>query len=232
MEKNYFSQSSIPDTNLLKMSTLFRRREKINKRVIDVTIALPVFILVLPLIVVIFILIRLETPGNPFFLQSRLGRGGKLFTIYKFRTLYIHHFGMIAEQEEPADYRITPFGKILRRTKLDELPQLLNVLLGYMSLVGPRPYPPCEFAFNKTLDENRLLAKPGLTGAAQISGNVYLGKENIGWADSWYIEHYSFRLDVRILLYTLSAIIKGESSNHDPLHIRSLMPVKDYKLLM
>ena len=204
-------------------SKLFSLSATLLKRVFDLFTSLVLIPLFLPVILLISVIICIESTGNPFFIQRRIGQHGNPFIIFKFRTLYVHHFGLIADEEEPADYRIPPFGKVLRRTKLDELPQLLNILLGRMSFIGPRPHTPNEFDFSKNADANRLLAKPGLTGVSQISGNKILSKPNIAWMDIWYINNYSFMLDIRILFYTITAIIRGEKSHYDPMNLHRFL---------
>jgi len=205
---------------------MFNSMQVIIKRFIDVLFSLLLLVLLMPVIFLTAILILLESPGNPIFTQKRVGKNGRLFTIYKIRTLYKHHFGEIQEQEEPHAYRITPIGKYLRRSKLDELPQLLNILLGDMSFIGPRPY--TQFDFDEDLRFNRVLMKPGLTGLAQISGNNYLGKSNIAWMDMWYIKNYSLLIDVKILFFTFPAIVKGEHKLSDPFNLHSKLPVKNF----
>ena len=163
----------------------------------------------LPIIVLIMILVRLDSKGNPIFFQKRVGRNGAVFTIFKIRTLYVKHFGIIAEQNEPSEERITRIGKHLRRSKLDELPQLLNIVLGQMSFVGPRPI---AYEYWKLIDApaERLAVKPGLTGLTQVSGNLQLPWEDRIWLDVWYVRNWAIRLDIKILLLTVLTLIKGE----------------------
>lgn len=200
------------------------------KRIIDVFLSLPLLILLTPVIMFSAVAIYCESTGNPFFTQLRVGKNGKLFTIYKIRSLYIQHFGIFPDQEEPHSYRITPIGKYLRRSKIDELPQLLNILLGDMSFVGPRPFVQYQFDFDKNARKNRVLVKPGLTGLAQVSGGTKLGKENIVWMDIWYINNFSLVLDVKILFATIVAIIRGEESYYDPFDLHKYLPQRNEEL--
>lgn len=194
------------------------------KRITDVLLSLPLLVLLTPVILFSAFAIYCESPGNPFFTQLRVGKNGKLFTIYKIRSLYIHHFGIFPDQEEPNAYRITPIGKYLRRSKLDELPQLLNILLGDMSFVGPRPFVPYQFDFDENARKNRVSVKPGLTGIAQVSGSTKLGKANIAWMDIWYINNFSLFLDVKILIVTVAAIFKGDDNCYDPFNLHKKLP--------
>lgn len=179
------------------------------KSILDVLIGFVCLIFCIPIIVLIMILVRLDSKGNPIFFQKRVGRNGAVFTIFKIRTLYVEHFGIIAEQNEPSENRITRIGKHLRRSKLDELPQLLNIVLGQMSFVGPRPI---AYEYWKLIDApaERLAVKPGLTGLTQVSGNLQLPWEDRIWLDVWYVRNWSIRLDIKILLLTLHTLIKGE----------------------
>lgn len=190
------------------------------KRGLDIVISLPGFLLASPLLLLLALLVRLDSPGNPFFSQKRVGLRGKPFTIFKFRTLYLEQFGVYLEGEiEPHDFRVTRLGRYLRRSKVDELPQLLNVLLGHMSIVGPRPDIPEAVATYQPGQHQRLLAKPGLTGVAQISGNIHLSWADRILLDHWYIQHWSFGLDLRIMLLTPVAIWKGETAHCNPLRV-------------
>jgi len=182
-------------------------------------IAIPCLLLFTPLILLIAFLVRLDSPGNPFFMQTRTGRNRKPFSIFKIRTLYIQHFGIFPGEDEPDNYRITKIGKFLRRSKLDELPQLLNVVLGSMSLVGPRPDIPEQVAMYTPQQSERLLVKPGLTGVTQISGNIFLSWPDRIRLDVWYIRNRSLLLDIKIIALTLVAVFKGETIDSDPFNL-------------
>jgi len=190
-----------------------------TKRLIDLLIAIPCLLLFTPLILLIAFLVRLASPGNPFFMQTRTGRNRKPFSIFKIRTLYIQHFGIFPGEDEPDNYRITKIGKFLRRSKLDELPQLLNVVLGSMSLVGPRPDIPEQVAMYTPQQSERLLVKPGLTGVTQISGNIFLSWPDRIRLDVWYIRNRSLLLDIKIIALTLVAVFKGETIDSDPFNL-------------
>ncbi len=181
------------------------------KRLIDVVGALCGLILLAPVLIAIVFLVMIETPGSPFFTQRRTGRGGNAFVIYKFRSMRVSEDGDEVQQAARRDDRITRVGLFLRRTSLDELPQLLNVLRGEMSLVGPRPHALAHDTYYGRLIERydaRFYVKPGLTGLAQVSG-LRGGTEDVAMMkariekDIEYINNWSITLDLKILLGTL-----------------------------
>jgi lipopolysaccharide/colanic/teichoic acid biosynthesis glycosyltransferase len=167
------------------------------KRGLDLAIVIPSLFLSLPIFLVI-LLIYAFRKENPFFFQERLGKNGKIFVLFKFRTMREPK----ANESIHDPQRITSFGKILRKTSLDELPQLFNVLLGQMSLVGPRPLLPEYLPLYNEHQKKRMLVKPGITGYAQIQGrNALSWKEKFNF-DIYYVEHANFWLDIYILLMT------------------------------
>ncbi|MCL1789759.1 MAG: sugar transferase [Peptococcaceae bacterium] len=196
------------------------------KRILDYLIAIPLIILVAPLWLLIVIWIRWDSPGAAIFHQTRVGRGGKPFTIYKFRTMVLDADEAMRQRieklkaddrfdpesfvfQEKDDPRITASGRFLRRTSLDELPQLMNILNGTMSVVGPRPEVP-EIASEYTEEQRgRLDMPPGITGLAQVNGrsDLTLG-ETIAY-DLEYIRTWTFARDLRILLKTVVVIFHG-----------------------
>jgi lipopolysaccharide/colanic/teichoic acid biosynthesis glycosyltransferase len=193
----------------------------IVKRVIDLGIGIPLLLFAIPVILVMACLIRIDSPGNPFFKQQRVGRLARHFTLYKMRTLYTHQFGLFPNEEIGTEnYRVSRVGKYLRRYKIDELPQLINILLGHMSFVGPRPDIPLQVQYYTADQAERLLVKPGLTGVTQISGNTLLSWPERIILDRWYIQHLTLGLDIRIMWYTFYAVWQGENLQSDPLKIR------------
>jgi exopolysaccharide biosynthesis polyprenyl glycosylphosphotransferase len=193
------------------------------KRVMDVLLSLLLFIVLLSLMVFIALLIKLTSPGPIIFEQRRVGRGGKVFTAYKFRTM---HVGADSEQEKLAhlneakgplfkirnDPRMTRIGKWLRRTSFDELPQLWNVLRGEMSLVGPRPPLPHEVAQYEEWHKRRLDVAPGVTGLWQVSGRSELTFDEMVMLDLYYIENWSPWLDLWILAKTIPALLTARGA--------------------
>jgi undecaprenyl phosphate N,N'-diacetylbacillosamine 1-phosphate transferase len=168
-------------------------------------------IVLLPIFAVIGIFIKLDSKGPVFFVQERVGKDGKIFRVYKLRTMVQGAdkvLGNIAINEE--NPYITKFGKILRRTGFDELPQLINVFKGDMSLIGPRPTILCQVKEYNDFQKKRLLVKPGITGWALINGRNGLSWPERIKLDIWYIEHWSFLLDIKILFKTLFIVAKGE----------------------
>lgn len=173
------------------------------KRAVDLVLSALLLVLFAPLLALIAVLVRLDSPGPALFIQKRAGRNGKLFTIYKFRSMYagspIYDFSPITSR----DPRITTIGRLLRRTSLDELPQLLNVLLGNMSLVGPRPEMPFIVQQYNEQQRQRLCVIPGMTGLWQLSPFRGLPiHQNIHY-DLYYIRNRTFLMDIAIIVQTL-----------------------------
>lgn len=190
--------------------------ELILKRILDVVLSLIVLIGLLPAWILVAMFIKLTSKGPIFFVQKRPGYMGKIFCIYKFRTMKLGSEKMVKGQEVMKnDVRITSFGRFLRRTKIDEIPQILNVLLGEMSLVGPRPERVESLVDYDDEISKRLLMKPGMTGLAQVSGNIYLDLKERYKLDVYYVEHHSFIFDIKIIFRTIGVIINGEEKYKD-----------------
>jgi exopolysaccharide biosynthesis polyprenyl glycosylphosphotransferase len=193
------------------------------KRALDIVVALAVLILFLPFTLIVAMIIKLTSRGPVIFRQTRVGLGGRQFTCYKFRSMVadaeekreqIEHLN---EADGPVfkiknDPRITHFGAFLRKTSIDEVPQLWNVLKGDMSLVGPRPPLPCEVAEYTEKECRRLSVLPGLTCLWQISGRSNISFEHWVELDIQYIEAMSFRNDLVILLKTIPAVITARGA--------------------
>lgn len=181
------------------------------KRFFDMTVSLVILIPCIPLFLITAAVIKATSPGPVFFMQERPGYRGRTFCIYKFRTMRPGSEKMVKGQEVAKDdARITPVGRFLRRSKLDELPQVLNVLKGEMSLVGPRPERLESLADYDEEIRKRLDMLPGMTGLAQVSGNIYLSLEERYRLDVYYVEHFSLWLDFRILMRTVGVVLRGE----------------------
>ena len=181
------------------------------KRAMDVVIAGAGLLLGGPVLVVAMAAIRIESPGHPIYRQRRIGRDGEPFDLYKLRTM-VHgaeHMGAGMAVNE-GDSRITRVGAFLRRTSLDELPNLLNVLRGDMSIVGPRPTIPVQVEQYTERQRGRLAVKPGITGWAQVNGRASLPWAERIELDLWYVEHQSLRLDLRILARTVAILVRGD----------------------
>jgi exopolysaccharide biosynthesis polyprenyl glycosylphosphotransferase len=184
--------------------------EQFLKRGFDLAIALPLFVLLAPLMLAIAVLIRFDSAGPALFRQKRLGQGGKPFEIVKFRSMTVLEDGDNVTQVRKGDVRVTRVGRWLRRSSLDELPQFFNVIAGDMSLVGPRPHAIAHDRLYASLIENyelRQLVKPGITGWAQVNGRrgetpaVEDMRDRVT-LDIWYARRASFSLDLKILLRT------------------------------
>lgn len=185
--------------------------EKSIKRLIDIVISLIVLVLFLPVWILVAILIKLTSKGPILFIQNRPGQYGKIFKIYKFRTMKPGSEKMIKGKEVMNDDdRVTVIGKFLRRSKIDEIPQVINVIRGEMSLVGPRPE---RISSLEEYDDNikkRLNMKPGMTGLAQVSGNIYLNLQDRYKFDVYYVENFSLWLDIKIIKRTFGVLLYGE----------------------
>lgn len=187
------------------------------KRLVDFLIALFLIILFSPVLILLAVLIKWTSSGEIIFKQPRLGQFGKVFIMYKFRTMVqgAEQMGSGLYLEEN-DFRVTPLGRFLRKTSLDELPQLFNILKGNMSIVGPRPAPLHHLAIYNERQKKRLLLRPGITGWAQIKGrNEILWPRRIDY-DLWYLEHYSFRLDVKIIFGTAALVLSKKGIQGRP----------------
>ena len=173
------------------------------KRTIDISASLCALLILWPLLLVIAVLIRLESVGSPFFLQQRMGRNLRPFYIVKFRSMVKNAPIMGGFQTQDNDPRITRVGAFIRKTSMDELPQLWNVLMGDMSLVGPRPNTPAqENQYSKEAWKMRHSVLPGITGLAQVSGRSNLSSEQQVAYDLQYVREVSLGLDMRIIIQT------------------------------
>jgi len=188
------------------------------KRWMDVLFAATLFLLLSPMLVAVAIAIRVDSPGPAIFRQRRVGRGGRPFTVYKFRTMtHVASEGLVRFRAPDGrlvhkmadDPRITPLGRILRRTSVDELPQLLNVIRGDMSLVGPRPELAEIVGGYAPWQHRRHLVRPGLTGWWQVHARSELQMHENTELDLYYVDHLSFWLDVRIIVETVHVVFFG-----------------------
>ncbi|OGB74409.1 hypothetical protein A2V68_01720 [candidate division Kazan bacterium RBG_13_50_9] len=208
---------------------------RILKRVFDFGLATVAFIVLAPFMIVVAILVQLDSPGPALFIQKRPGQFKREFSLYKFRSMYTHlstgdtYGGQKAEayreylkttRDEGAgllfkikdDPRVTRFGRWLRRTSIDELPQLFNVMDGNMSLVGPRPPLPDEVAQYSSKELRRLLVKPGITGLWQVSGRSDASFDDYLKLDMYYVEHWSLWLDIQIIIKTIWVTLTGRGA--------------------
>ncbi|PKP62109.1 sugar transferase [Candidatus Atribacteria bacterium HGW-Atribacteria-1] len=181
------------------------------KRFFDILASGIALIVLLPIFAVTGIFIKLDSKGPVFFIQERAGKDGKIFRAYKLRTMVQgagkKTKGIVFGKDNPY---ITKVGKFIRRTGFDELVQLINVLRGDMSLVGPRPTLPYQIKKYNNIQKGRLSVRPGITGWALINGRNSLTWDKRIELDLWYIKHWSIWLDIKILIYTIYVVIKGE----------------------
>lgn len=195
-----------------------RAYNRVVKRCFDLTLAVLALILSSPILLLTMLAVKLSSKGPVFFKQVRLGRGGKEFKIYKFRTMIVgaEHIGsgVYSNDDDP---RLTKVGKLLRKTSIDELPQMWNLLKGDMSLIGPRPpltYHPWSIE-QYTQEQLRMFdVRPGITGWAQIHG-----RKDVEWnkrikLNVWYVDHVSFALDVRIFFTTIGKVFTNADNEN------------------
>lgn len=232
-------KTSVEQIGVLPMVRLFREplsdAERLVKRASDLVIALAALVLLAPVWLIIAVLIKLDSRGGVLFRQERVGMDGRIFLCYKFRTMRadaddaIHREAYrkniegareanAGDERNPVfgkvrdDPRVTRVGRYLRRASLDELPNLLNVLKGDMSVVGPRPPIPYEVEEYDLRHRKRLDMKPGITGLWQVSGRNRLTFEEMVRIDLFYIENWSLWLDLKIILLTLPAVLRGDGA--------------------
>ena len=182
-----------------------------TRRLFDLVVASAALVVSSPILLAAIVAIRLETPGHAIYRQRRVGQHGREFDVFKLRTM-VHGAegigaGMAVNEGDP---RITRVGAILRRFSIDELPNLVNVLRGEMSIIGPRPTIPVQVARYTERQRGRLAVKPGITGWAQVQGRASLPWSERIELDLWYIEHRSWRLDLEILRRTLKVLVAGD----------------------
>ncbi|HRP31144.1 MAG TPA: sugar transferase [Agriterribacter sp.] len=181
------------------------------KRVIDFSIATIVFIIASPVFLIIVLLLFVVNKGKPFFFQNRPGKGEQIFKVIKFKT-------MTDEKDSdgkllPDFKRMTRVGRFVRKTSLDEIPQLLNVIKGDMSLIGPRPLLVNYLPLYNAMQKRRHEIRPGITGWAQVNGRNAISWEKKFELDVWYVDHCSFLLDMEIVGLTLLKVFKSEGVN-------------------
>jgi len=204
----------------VRPGTIYAPQQLVETVIDRVGAAVLLVVLALPMVLVAA-LVRLDRPGPALFRQARVGRGGKIFTMYKFRSMVVDAESLLAElmsdneAEGPLfkmkdDPRVTRFGKFLRHTSIDELPQLLNVLKGEMSLVGPRPCLPVEAGSYDAWVSHRLAVKPGLTGAWQVGGRSSLGWDDSVRLDLDYVDNVTLTGDLMIAAKTVKAVFRFE----------------------
>jgi lipopolysaccharide/colanic/teichoic acid biosynthesis glycosyltransferase len=190
------------------------------KRLLDVAVAGLGLLLASPVLLALAAAVRATSPGPVLFRQERLGRAGRNFRICKFRSMYVDVPDLRnadgSSFSSGQDPRVTPVGRFLRRTSLDELPQLINVLAGDMSLVGPRPDQVDQLRYYTAGEHSKLLVKPGLTGLAQISGRNTISWEVRKRLDIDYVQTQSLRLDLGILLRTVPYVFLHHDINTEP----------------
>ena len=181
------------------------------KPILDFILAFIAFIILSPVFIITFILLSVSNQGNPFFFQPRPGKNGQIFKVIKFKTM--------SDKKDrqgnllPDRDRLTKTGNFVRKTSLDEIPQLINVLKGDMSLVGPRPLLVKYLPLYNTVQKRRHDVKPGITGWAQVNGRNAISWEEKFNYDVWYVDHQSLCLDLKIIFKTIQKVLKSEGIN-------------------
>ena len=184
------------------------------KRVLDFLISLFALIILLPLFLIVSVGVLISDGSPVFFRQKRVGKNNELFEIYKFRTMKRGTENVASNDLSDADVKITRFGKILRATSIDELPQLLNILNGSMSLIGPRPLIPEETKIRELREEyNVYSVRPGITGWAQVNGRDNVSAEKKALLDKEYVEKQSLMLDIKIFFMTIHQVLCRKDVN-------------------
>lgn len=192
---------------------------KIVKRVFDFVISLCALIVLSPVMLIVAVIIKATSPGPAIFVQQRVGKNGKVYDMYKFRSMCVG-----AEQQEggvfctKGDARVTPVGKILRATSIDELPQLVNIIKGEMALIGPRPvltYYPKEWHEYTKEELKRFDVLPGVTGWAAVHGRKTNTVEARFAYDNYYVDNLSMWLDIKILFMTVKSVLTNEGNEDD-----------------
>jgi len=194
---------------------IFTPFQRILKRVLDISLSLTLCLILAPIMAIIYIIVKYDSPGPAIISQQRIGQFGKPFAMYKFRSMYVESgadISMVTYIKTADDSRITPAGRIIRRWSLDELPQLVNVIRGDMSLVGPRPELPHIVENYETWQTQRFEVPQGMTGWWQVNGRSDLPMFDNTSYDLHYIENYSIRLDIYILFKTISVVIRGRGA--------------------
>jgi lipopolysaccharide/colanic/teichoic acid biosynthesis glycosyltransferase len=181
------------------------------KRTLDFCIALIAFVLLLPVFIIVTLLLLIANNGKPFFTQARPGKGARVFRILKFKTMNDRRDG--TGQLLPDAERLTAVGSFIRKTSLDEIPQLLNVLKGDMSLIGPRPLLVDYLPLYNERQRLRHTVRPGITGWAQVNGRNAISWEQRFELDAWYATNLSFGLDLKIVLMTIKKVVRAADIN-------------------
>ncbi|SFD80837.1 Sugar transferase involved in LPS biosynthesis (colanic, teichoic acid) [Chitinophaga sp. CF118] len=184
------------------------------KRVIDIIVSFIALVIALPVLIVVWIILYISYNKNPFFRQYRPGKNGKIFSIIKFKTMNDRRDaeGNLLPDVE----RLTSIGKFIRKTSLDEIPQLLNVIMGDMSIIGPRPLLVEYLPLYNSSQQRRHDVQPGITGWAQVNGRNAISWEQKFEYDVWYVDHVSFLLDIKIIWMTIFKVTKSEGINAAP----------------
>jgi lipopolysaccharide/colanic/teichoic acid biosynthesis glycosyltransferase len=183
------------------------------KRILDLTVSLIAFCLLLPLFIVVTASLFIANQGKPFFVQPRPGKNGRIFRLVKFKTMNDRKDA--AGSLLPDAERLTAMGSFIRKTSLDEIPQLINVIKGEMSLIGPRPLLVEYLPLYNDRQKRRHDVRPGITGWAQVNGRNAIGWKQKFELDVWYVDHVNFSLDCKIIFFTILKVLKSEGVSQE-----------------
>lgn len=183
------------------------------KRLIDLLLSFAILVATSPIFIFTIIFLAISNRGNPFFIQSRPGKSEKIFKVIKFKTM--NNKRDVKGNLLPDAERLTPIGKFVRKTSLDELPQLINILKGDMSLIGPRPLLVDYLPLYNLTQQRRHEVRPGITGWAQVNGRNAISWEKKFEYDVWYVSNISFILDIEIIFMTIRKVIKSDGINDE-----------------
>jgi len=218
-----FTKYNIGFIPILEYGDNLKIRKQAGKRLFDFATSAVALIILSPVFILLGIFIKIDSRGPVFYYSRRYGRGGKIFNMYKFRSMISDADGFLGQLKDKNevdgpifkirnDPRVTRMGKFLRKYSLDELPQLFNVLIGEMSLVGPRPLPIAQIEKEDLRQLKRLEIRPGITGLWQIRGRSDISFEKLVKWDIWYINNWSFWLDINILFQTVPVVLRGKGA--------------------
>jgi len=205
-----------------------KRQEDLKKDLIDIILALIGLTISLPLLLILCFVVDLTVGRPPIFTQRRAGKRGRPFIIYKLKTMYDSRD--VNGNLMPDERRVSTFGRILRFIRLDEIPELFNIVRGDMSFVGPRPTVLEQADKYDDFKKIRLSVRPGLTGWAQINGNTKLSWDDRIYLDVWYIDHRSLKIDLKIIVETFKVILSGEKVNLKALEEARKYAINTYRL--
>lgn len=211
-ENDFYKEFAVSLEDKLRLDQVESKWYSIIKRLLDIVFSITLLLITFPILIIFCLIIKIESPGPVLYFQERVGFNGMYFNVIKLRSMYIDAEANGAQWAQKSDSRITKVGLFIRKTRIDEIPQLINVIIGDMSIVGPRPERPVFTAqFHEEVPGfvSRLQIKPGLTGLAQVNGGYDISPAEKLKFDLYYIENKSLKLDLKILMKTIVIVFTG-----------------------